>query len=138
MRMADSTAFSLTTGSEPGRPRQTGHTWVFGSAPNSVGQPQNILVAVESSTWTSMPSTGSYRATTSAYSISSTVGALMQDSLGKPARTPVTTSWAARPAHFGGTRPASQSVTKASTCGSTVVSMVAYSSRLPVFAGCIR
>ncbi|SLI92073.1 Uncharacterised protein [Mycobacteroides abscessus subsp. abscessus] len=66
MRMADSTAFSLTTGSEPGRPRHTGHTWVFGSAPKSVGQPQNILVAVESSTWTSMPSTGSYRATTSA------------------------------------------------------------------------
>ncbi|SHS76606.1 Uncharacterised protein [Mycobacteroides abscessus subsp. abscessus] len=48
--MADSTAFSLTTGSEPGRPRQTGQIWVLGSAPKVVGQPQNILVAVDSST----------------------------------------------------------------------------------------
>ena len=37
-------------GIEPGRPRQVGQVWVFGSAPNSVGQPQNILVAVFSST----------------------------------------------------------------------------------------
>ena len=59
IRIADSTAASLSTGSEPGSPRHTGHTWVFGSAPNSLAQPQNILVAVDSSTCTSMPSTGS-------------------------------------------------------------------------------
>ena len=57
--MADSTALALTTGSAPGRPRQTGQTWVLGSAPNSVAQPQNILVFVPSSTWTSRPMTGS-------------------------------------------------------------------------------
>ena len=50
---------AFTTGSDPGRPRQTGQTWVFGSAPNAVEQPQNILDAVFSSTWTSSPSTGS-------------------------------------------------------------------------------
>ena len=44
MRIADSTATAFTTGSEPGRPRHTGQTWVLGAAPNSVGQPQNILV----------------------------------------------------------------------------------------------
>ena len=44
IRIADSIAFALTTGIEPGRPRQTGQVWVFGSAPNSVGQPQNIFV----------------------------------------------------------------------------------------------
>ena len=59
MRIADSTAFALTTGSAPGRPRQTGQTWVLGSAPNSVAQPQNIFVAVLSSTCTSSPMTGS-------------------------------------------------------------------------------
>ena len=59
MRMADSTAFALTTGSAPGRPRHTGHTCVFGSAPNVVAQPQNIFVFVFSSTCTSSPSTGS-------------------------------------------------------------------------------
>ena len=59
IRMADSTAVRFTIGSEPGRPRQTGQTWVFGSAPNVVGQPQNILVSVFSSTCTSSPSVGS-------------------------------------------------------------------------------
>ncbi len=63
--MADSTAAALTTGSAPGMPRHTGHTCVLGSAPNSVGHPQNILVAVPSSTCTSMPRTGSNRAITS-------------------------------------------------------------------------
>ena len=63
--MADSTAASLSTGSAPGRPRHTGQTWVLGSAPKVVEQAQNILVAVDSSTWTSRPSTGSNRATTS-------------------------------------------------------------------------
>src|SRR4029077_18530393 len=57
--MADSTACRLTTGSDPGRPRQVGQVCVLGSAPNSVGQPQNILEAVLSSTCTSSPSAGS-------------------------------------------------------------------------------
>ena len=59
MRIADSMALALTTGSAPGSARHTGHTWVLGSAPNSVGQPQNILVAVLSSMWISRPITGS-------------------------------------------------------------------------------
>jgi hypothetical protein len=59
MRIADSTACWLSTGSDPGSPRHTGHTWVLGSPPNWLGQPQNILVFVDSSTWTSMPMTGS-------------------------------------------------------------------------------
>jgi hypothetical protein len=59
IRIADSIAVAFTTGSEPGRPRQTSQTWVFGSAPNSVEQPQNIFDAVLSSTCTSSPSTGS-------------------------------------------------------------------------------
>ena len=59
MRMVASIAALLATGSEPGRPRQTGHTWVFGSAPNVVGQPQNIFVRVPSSTCVSRPMTGS-------------------------------------------------------------------------------
>jgi hypothetical protein len=46
MRMADSTAAALTTGKEPGSPRQTGHTWELGAPPNVVGHPQNILVSV--------------------------------------------------------------------------------------------
>ncbi len=59
-RIALSTAFSFTTGREPGKARQTGHTCVLGSAPNAVGQEQNILEAVPSSMWVSRPSTGSY------------------------------------------------------------------------------
>ena len=59
MRIADSMAFALTTGSAPGRPRHTGQVWVFGSAPNSVEQPQNIFDFVLSSTCTSSPSAGS-------------------------------------------------------------------------------
>jgi hypothetical protein len=58
--IASSTACRLSTGSAPGRPRQTGQTFVFGSAPNSTGQPQNIFVFVPSWTWTSRPMTGSY------------------------------------------------------------------------------
>lgn len=57
--MADSTPALLTTGSAPGRPRQVGQTWLLASAPSSVEQPQNILVLVPSSTWTSRPITGS-------------------------------------------------------------------------------
>jgi hypothetical protein len=57
--MVASMAASLATGSEPGRPRHTGHVWVLGSAPNVVEQPQNIFEAVPSSTWVSRPITGS-------------------------------------------------------------------------------
>ena len=57
--MADSMAFALTTGRAPGNPRQIGQTCVFGSAPNTVAQPQNILETVLSSMWTSRPITGS-------------------------------------------------------------------------------
>ena len=53
-----SIAAALTTGSAPGRPRQTGQVWVFGSAPKSVAQPQNIFDLVPSSTWVSRPNTG--------------------------------------------------------------------------------
>ena len=59
MRMVYSIDLALMTGSEPGRPRQTGQTWLFGSAPKPVVQPQNILVLVPSSTWVSRPMTGS-------------------------------------------------------------------------------
>ena len=63
--MAYSIAARLITGSDPGRPRQTGQTSELGSPPNRFGQPQNILVLVPSSTWVSRPMTGSYRATAS-------------------------------------------------------------------------
>src|SRR3954451_12748572 len=53
-------AFALITGSEPGRPRQTGHVWVFGGSPKVSSQPQNIFVRVSSWTWISRPMTGSY------------------------------------------------------------------------------
>ena len=55
--MAYSMAFSFGTGSVPGWPRQIGQTLVFGGAPNSFGEPQNIFVAVASSTWHSRPMT---------------------------------------------------------------------------------
>ena len=57
--MLDSIAFSLTCGRPPGRPRQVGQVFVLAPEPNSFAQPQNILVAVFSSTCTSKPSTGS-------------------------------------------------------------------------------
>jgi hypothetical protein len=63
-----SIAVAFAVGSAPGRPRQTGQTWVFGGAPKSVAQPQNIFDAVPSSTWVSSPITGSYLATTAATS----------------------------------------------------------------------
>ena len=48
------------TGSAPGRPRQTGQTWLFGAAPSyAVEQAQNIFEAVRSWQWTSMPMTAS-------------------------------------------------------------------------------
>src|SRR3954471_17345840 len=58
--VANSTAFLFSTGSAPGRPRHTGQTFVFGGAPNVVGQLQKALVAVSSWTWTSSPITTSY------------------------------------------------------------------------------
>ena len=63
--MVYSMAIRLVTGSEPGRPRQTGQTRELGSPPNRAGVPQNILVSVPSSTCVSRPITGSYRATAS-------------------------------------------------------------------------
>ena len=59
--MASSTAARLSTGSEPGRPRQTGQMLVFGSAPKLLRQPQNSLVTVRSSACTSRPITVSHR-----------------------------------------------------------------------------
>jgi hypothetical protein len=59
IRIVDSIATRLATGSDPGRARQTGQTWVLGGAPKSVGQPQNIFVRVPNSTWVSRPITGS-------------------------------------------------------------------------------
>src|SRR5690349_24462464 len=41
-------------------PWHTGQVWVFGGAPNVVGQPQNILLRVVSCAWTSRPITTSY------------------------------------------------------------------------------
>jgi hypothetical protein len=50
----------LIVGSTPGKPRQTGQQWLFGAAPSiSVEQPQNILLAVRSWQWISMPMTAS-------------------------------------------------------------------------------
>ena len=60
--VANSTAFLFSTGSAPGIPRHTGHTFVFGGAPNRVEHEQKILVAVSSWTCTSSPMTGSYLA----------------------------------------------------------------------------
>ena len=57
--MAKSTACRLSTGSAPGRPRQTGQTCEFGGAPKAVLQPQKILVRVRSWAWISSPMTGS-------------------------------------------------------------------------------
>ena len=48
---------SLKSYGVPGRPRQTGHTLVLGSAPVFVLQEQNIFDLVFSSAWTSRPMT---------------------------------------------------------------------------------
>ena len=59
--IASSIAFRFGTGSAPGSPRHTGHTSVFGGAPNQRAlQPQNIFDAVASSTCVSIPMTSSY------------------------------------------------------------------------------
>ncbi len=57
--MAHSTAWRFSTGSAPGCARQTGQVRVFGSAPHSLAQRQNIFVRVFSCTWISRPMTGS-------------------------------------------------------------------------------
>jgi hypothetical protein len=57
MAIAHSTARTLSTGNDPGSPRQTGQMLVFGSSPNWLGHPQNILDRVRSSVWTSSPTT---------------------------------------------------------------------------------
>jgi hypothetical protein len=44
--VANSTTFLLRTGSTPGIPKQTGHVWVLGGAPNEAEQLQNIFVFV--------------------------------------------------------------------------------------------
>src|SRR5436189_5061467 len=67
MRIVASIAALFATGRLPGRPRHTGQTWVLGSAPKAVGQPQNIFVRVPSSTCVSNPITGSYRVIASSY-----------------------------------------------------------------------
>src|SRR5437762_13488045 len=59
-RTANSTALAFKTGSAPGNPRHTGHTFVFGGSPKRVEHEQKILLAVSSWTWTSSPITGSY------------------------------------------------------------------------------
>src|SRR5438034_11393218 len=55
-------ASAFGTGSDPGCPMQTGHVSVFGSSPKVLRQPQNIFVAVLSSTWHSSPITVSHPA----------------------------------------------------------------------------
>src|SRR5260370_5320576 len=57
---ANSTALLFSTGSAPGSPRHTGHTFVLGGTPNLVEHPQKILVFVSRCTCTSSPITGSY------------------------------------------------------------------------------
>ena len=56
---AHSIAFAFGTGSAPGNARHTGQVCVFGSAPHSFAQRQNIFVRVLSCTWISRPMTGS-------------------------------------------------------------------------------
>jgi hypothetical protein len=56
-RIASSTACLLSTGKAPGSPSVTGSMLVFGSSPNRLGDPENSLVTVASSTWTSSPTT---------------------------------------------------------------------------------
>src|SRR3954454_13196573 len=58
-RAARSTAERFSTGSAPGKPRHTGHTFVFGGAPKAVLQPQKIFERVNSCAWISRPMTGS-------------------------------------------------------------------------------
>ena len=52
----------FNTGSAPGSPRQTGHTFVLGAAPKPVGHAQKIFVRSPVGTCTSRPITASYLA----------------------------------------------------------------------------
>src|ERR1700683_3056767 len=61
-RAANSTAFRFNTGRAPGRPRQTGQTFVFGGSPKRVEHEPKIFEAVSSCTWSSSLLTGSYLA----------------------------------------------------------------------------
>src|ERR1700733_10044125 len=72
-----SIAFALGTGSAPGSARHTGHTFVLGSPPNAFGQPQNILLAVLSSTWHSIPMTASYFSSSSEVTVASCTCVIM-------------------------------------------------------------
>src|SRR5690606_11182990 len=76
---ASSTARALRVGSVPGSPRQTGHTWVLGSAPNAVEQPQNTFDAVLSSAWISRPMTVSYFPVVSLATSTATGGHLLAE-----------------------------------------------------------
>src|SRR4030095_13447227 len=53
-------ASRFITGNAPGNPRQTGQVCVFGSAPNSTGEAQNILDRVLSCTCTSRTIVATY------------------------------------------------------------------------------
>src|SRR3954469_7697708 len=64
---------SLITGSMPGIAASTSDTWVLGSAPNTVGAPENSLASEITWAWTSSPSTTSH----------SPVSPLMSDINGK-------------------------------------------------------
>jgi len=55
--IARSTAPLFSTGSTPGSARLTASACVFGSAPNAVEAPENILLLVESCVCTSSPMT---------------------------------------------------------------------------------
>jgi hypothetical protein len=47
IRIVDSIPMAFATGKDPGKPKQVGQVCVFGSAPNSVEQPQNIFEFVD-------------------------------------------------------------------------------------------
>ena len=57
VRIVNSTALRLSTGSTPGMPVHTGQVFPLGEAPNAVEQAQKILLRVESWAWTSSPMT---------------------------------------------------------------------------------
>src|SRR5262249_3619252 len=57
---AIATAARLRTGKAPGKPRHTGHVFMFGGSPNCVEQEQKSLEFVRSCAWHSRPITASY------------------------------------------------------------------------------
>ena len=58
VRTASSTTRPLSTGSAPGKPRQTGVVCVLGSAPKVTRAVENSLLVVSNCAWTSRPMTG--------------------------------------------------------------------------------